>query len=124
MILAIELTILIELCFIPFVFVLFIVRCDTRSAYLHMAQSSNSEPEVGTGIPPFWPKNRINPPVEWTQWLEHFFLTSDLKEKCNTRVLLTAPDPVVEEPQPKPETPSNSETAEERISGTPTQRRR
>ena len=79
-----------------------------------MAQSSSSsEPDAGTGIPPFWPKNKINPPLEWTQWSDHFFLTSDLKEKCNTRTLLTEPDPVIEEPHPKPEVPGNSETQED-----------
>ena len=62
-----------------------------------MAQSMEKEPETGTGITPYWPKNKINPPVDWEDWIDQFFLASDLKEKCQTRSLLNPPDAVVEE---------------------------
>ena len=78
-----------------------------------MAQSSNSESDNGTGIPPYWPKNKVNPPVEWQLWIDQFFLTADLKERCQTRLLLSPPDPVVEDLPPQPEVPRASETQEQ-----------
>ena len=78
-----------------------------------MAQSSNSESDNGTGIPPYWPKNKVNPPVEWQLWIDQFFLTADLKERCQTRLLLSPPEPVIEEPPPQPEAPRTSETTEQ-----------
>ena len=83
------------------------------SGHLHMAQShSSQEPDPGTGITPFWPKNKINPPLEWELWADKFFLTSDLKERCASRTLLQPPNPVIEEPLPQPEVPRNSKTTE------------
>ena len=84
------------------------------SGHLHMAQShSSQEPDPGTGITPFWPKNKINPPLEWELWADQFFLTSDLKERCASRTLLQPPNPVIEEPLPQPEVPWSSETTEQ-----------
>ena len=75
-----------------------------------MAQSSSSrnhddKVESLSGIPAFWNAASLAPPVEWSIWIDNFFLAADLKEGCNTRALLNAPDPVVSEPLPKPEDP-------------------
>ena len=78
-----------------------------------MAHSADKEPETGTGITPYWPKNKINPPVDWEDWIDQFFLASDLKEKCQTRSLLNPPDAVVEEPLPQPEVPRAHESTEQ-----------
>ena len=82
-----------------------------------MAQSSKNLRENTdslTGTHPFWQYTAASAPNNWDEWLEHFFLVADLKEKCNTRVLLNNPDTVVTEPYPKPETAQNGETGEER----------
>ena len=78
-----------------------------------MAHVNSSEPDNGTGVSPFWPKNKVNPPTEWTEWTNTFFMTADLKERCQTRLLLQEPDPTVEEPQPQPEAPRANETTEQ-----------
>ena len=91
-----------------------------------MAHVNSSEPDNGTGVSPFWPKNKVNPPTEWTEWTNTFFMTADLKERCQTRLLLQEPDPTVEEPQPQPEAPRPNETTEQeqaRILAMQTERR-
>ena len=82
-----------------------------------MAQSAKNLRENTdslTGTTPFWQNTAASAPNNWEEWLEHFFLVADLKEKCNTRVLLNDPTPVVTEPYPKPETAQTGETGEER----------
>ena len=85
--------------------------------FFNMAQSSKNLRENTdslTGTTPFWQHTAASAPNNWEEWLEHFFLVADLKEKCNTRVLLNNPDTVVTEPYPKPETAQNGESSEER----------
>ena len=82
-----------------------------------MAQSSKNLRENTdslTGTTPFWQHTAASAPNNWDEWLEHFFLVADLKEKCNTRVLLNDPDPVVTEPYPRPEAAPENESGEER----------
>ena len=62
-----------------------------------------------SGIPVFWATASIAPPVEWSIWLDSFFLASDLKEGCQTRLLLLEPTAVTHEPLPKPEPPTDGE---------------
>ena len=49
-----------------------------------------------TGVTAFWNTASLAPPVEWVIWLDNFFLASDLKENCQTRLLLEDPAAVVE----------------------------
>ena len=63
-----------------------------------------------TGVTAFWNTASLAPPVEWVIWLDNFFLASDLKENCQTRLLLEDPAAVIEEPLPKPEDPVANES--------------
>ena len=80
-------------------------------AHSQLGSSKNHEDknENLSGIPVFWATASIAPPVEWSIWLDSFFLASDLKEGCQTRLLLQEPAAVTHEPLPKPEPPTDGE---------------
>ena len=78
-------------------------------AHSQLGSSRNHEDknENLSGIPVFWATASIAPPVEWSIWLDSFFLASDLKEGCQTRLLLQEPTAVTHELLPKPELPTD-----------------
>ena len=65
------------------------------------------------GIPPFWAKPSLNPPLLWESLIGQFFLAVGLEDNVNPQDLLAEPAEIIEEPPPKPETVGTGEDAAE-----------
>ena len=63
------------------------------------------------GIPPFWAKTSVNPPLIWETWAGQFFLAVSLKDNISPWEVLVALAELVDEPYPKLEAPGIDENA-------------
>ena len=82
-----------------------------------MAQSAGfmaQDNRTDMGIPVFWTSASSDPPWNFKIWLDQFMLAVTVKENVNPEIILEDPKEVIEEPMPRPETPPETENAEER----------
>ena len=70
------------------------------------------------GVPTFWPRPTPEPLFNWDTWIGQFLWAITLKEHCDTKVFLSDPAEVFDDPPPKAERVGESESttdAENRI---------
>ena len=63
------------------------------------------------GIPVFWTTANSDPPWNFKVWFDQFLMAVTVKENVNPEVMLEDPKLVLEEPEPRPETPREGESA-------------
>ena len=66
---------------------------------------------IDMGIPVFWTTANFDPPWSFKVWFDQFLMAVTVKENVNPEVNLEDPKPVLEEPEPRPETHREGETA-------------
>ena len=63
------------------------------------------------GIPVYWTTANSDPPWNFKVWFDQFLMAVTVKENVNPEVMLEDPKPVLDEPEPRPETPREGESA-------------
>ena len=65
------------------------------------------------GIPAFWAKPSVNPPLLRESWIGQLLLAVGLKDKINPQDILAEPVEIIDEPLSKPQTITTWEDAAE-----------
>ena len=88
-------------------------KLDTFWEY-HMAQPAGflaQDNRTDMGIPVFWTTAKSDLPWNFKVWFDQFLMDVTVKENVNPEVILEDPKPVLEELEPRTETPRDGENA-------------
>ena len=78
----------------------------------HLAQPAgflSQDNKTDMGFPFFWTTANSDPTLNFKVWFDQFLMTVTVKENVNPELLLEDTKAVIEEPEPRPETPRTVE---------------